>query len=154
MLRAKVEREMRLVVAACLGLASGAALASGNVPVPESTETFASQAECRTRLVHHRRAHEKIVTPGRILPDKIGNAVLFRELKTSGLVEEADGVVRYDYELWTHASAWDEAANKYRISHSYERRNQVCREGRLTASGANGYTQPTFADKPLTGGSR
>jgi hypothetical protein len=151
---------MRLVLAAylglaaCLGLASGTAMASGYVPIPETTETLPSHSQCRLKLTHQRRAHEKIVTPGRALPNRIGDAILFRELKTNGVTEEAGGAVRYDYELWTHASAWDEAAKKYRISHSYERRSQVCKAGVLTVSGANGYTQPTFADKPLTGGSR
>jgi hypothetical protein len=145
---------MRRVLSVCLGLASGTAIASGFVPWPESTETLPSQSECHLKLTHQRRAHEKIVTPSRALPNRIGDTILFRELKTQGVTEEPSGAVRYDYELWTHASAWDEAAKKYQISHSYERRSQFCKAGVLTVSGANGYTQPTFADKPLTGGSR
>jgi hypothetical protein len=152
----QTENAMRFALVSGLGLfallAPFPAFASGNVPVPETTETLASQDECRLRLTHQRRAHEKMVTPGRALPGRIGDVVLFRELKTGGVVEEAGGAARYDYEFWTHASAWDEAAKKFRISHSYERRSQVCRAGVLTASGSNGYTQPTFADKPLTGG--
>jgi hypothetical protein len=134
----------------CAVLQAWPAFASGMVVIPETTRTFESQAACRQSLVHQIRIHQKIVTPGRALPSRIGDTHLFKELKTSGVEDQADGTTRYDYELWTHASRRDAPNGKYSIAHSYERRVQVCRDGVLTVSGANGYTQPTFADQPLT----
>jgi hypothetical protein len=131
-------------------MAATPALASGFTPVPETSRSFADQAACRQHLIDMRRIHEKIVTPGRAMPEKIGGITLVREVKTRGVTDEADGASRYDFELWTHASGWDEAAQRQRITHSYERRSQTCRGGVMIVSGANGFTQPTFADKPLT----
>jgi hypothetical protein len=137
-----------------MGLMAGPAAASGFVAVPDSTRTFESQEACRQSLAQQLRVHRNIVTPGRALPPRIGDMHFLRELKTGGVADQADGSARYDYEMWTHASMLDAAAGKYRITHSFERRTQVCRGGVLTVGGENGFTQPTFADQPLTSVSR
>jgi hypothetical protein len=141
---------MRPMMIVAFSLLTFPAFGSGNIPIPEATEKFAGQSECKQNLINMRRVHEKTVTPDRALPSKIGKVTIFRELKTDGILDAADGTVRYDYTLWTHASAWDDTTKKYTISHTFTRRAQICKDGILTVSGANGFTQPTFADKPLT----
>ncbi|KGD89161.1 MULTISPECIES: hypothetical protein [Rhizobium/Agrobacterium group] len=134
------------VAALCL---STIAHASGQLPMPPTTEEFKSHGACVAALHALHKEDQKQVRPKSAKADGRTSEV---ELITGGIRRIGQGTARYDATIWYHHGSIRDDVEQRETSHSYAHRLRECEGRTMRVTGQDGYTLSTF--EPLLGFAR
>jgi len=115
--------------------------ASGQLPVPPSTEQFKSHEACFAALEDTYTEDMKQIRPKKREPNGDVREVT---LDTKGIERLGPKHARYEATLWYHNGRLNSELQKTETSHTYERLLSECTDKTLQTSGENGYTLSTF----------
>ena len=115
--------------------------ASGQLPVPPSTEQFKSHEACLAALEDTYAQDKKQIRPKKREANGDTREVT---LDTKGIESLGPNHARYEATLWYHNGRLDSELQKTETSHTYERLLSECTDKTLQTSGENGYTLSTF----------
>ncbi|WP_157198917.1 MULTISPECIES: hypothetical protein [unclassified Methylosinus] len=134
-------RSLAKALGLAISLASWPADASGRLPVPPSSQMFASHRACVSEIERQYADDQRRIAEKTVEADGSSRET---SLETSGIERTGTNDVRYQATIWYHHGRVRTDLGKIETSHSFETRLQECKGAMLHMSGETGYTLSTF----------
>lgn len=139
MRRSRCRASVIAAVAAVLLPTSG--YASGRLPIPASTQRFASSQACLAALEGFHEQDQRQIAPKKRAPNGDTREV---DLDTKGIEHLGPDHARYEATIWYHSGRFRADFQQTETSHTFERRLRECDGKTLHISGENGFTMSTL----------